>query len=90
MQVKQSGLYTRGTGILGEHYSEKQPNQVCFLDIILIVWKRSGVWSLLGRKVRQKPIVSAQMKDNECQNEAEAMGSGGDDLSISEVASVKL
>ena len=30
------------------------------------------------------------MKDNECQNEAEAMGSGGDDLSISEVASVKL
>lgn len=32
--------------IPGEYYSEEQHDQVYFLDVPLMAWKRSGVWPL--------------------------------------------
>lgn len=43
VQTKQSGFHTKDTGNIVEHSSEKQYNQIYFLDVALIVQERSGM-----------------------------------------------
>lgn len=52
VQVKQSGFYSKDTGNIEEHYSVKQYNQIYFLDIILILWKKSEMWGPVGQEIR--------------------------------------